>query len=128
MSNISYYREELLRLRSENAQLQGLIKEQKSTECKEKESTDISGNSSDEQAELRNSLETLKAEANHNFKDIKLLKERAEKKSNDVSDGETPLTSVSTADEMESPKHQCQSQGKRAKQLVTRHRVGFMLI
>ncbi|XP_037547677.1 CDK5 regulatory subunit-associated protein 2 [Nematolebias whitei] len=107
-------REELLRLRSENAKLQGVLKEQKSTECKEKESVDISGNSSDGQAELRKSLETLQAEPNHNFKDSKLLKERAEK-----SNGKN---SVSTAEEMDSPKPQHQTHSKRAKQLVTRHR------
>ncbi|XP_017263118.1 CDK5 regulatory subunit-associated protein 2 isoform X2 [Kryptolebias marmoratus] len=115
-------REELLRLRSENAELQDLHKEQKSAECKEKESADTSGNSSDVQAEWRNGLETLQAEPNHIFKDFKLLKERAEKKSNEVSDEEILLTSVSTANEMESPNRQCQSHSKRPKQLVTRHR------
>lgn len=48
----------LLRLRRENAKLCGLLKEQKSTECKEKESADASGDSSDGQAELRRSLKT----------------------------------------------------------------------
>ncbi|XP_061703679.1 CDK5 regulatory subunit-associated protein 2 isoform X1 [Syngnathoides biaculeatus] len=52
-------REEVLRLTAENVQLRGLLKEQKSNECKEKESTDASGNSSDGQAELRRSRETL---------------------------------------------------------------------
>lgn len=127
LSKITYYREELLRLRAEIAKLQGAVKEQKSTECKEKESIDISENSSDGQAELRKSLETLQAEPNHNFMDIRLLKEKAEK-SDEVSDGKTHLTSVSTADEMESPKPQHQTQSKRAEQLVTRHRVGFILM
>lgn len=120
--NVTFYREELLRLRSENAKLQGVLKEQKSTECKEKESVEISGNCSDGQAELRKSLETLQAEPNHNFNDIKLLKERAEK-SNEVLDGNI---SVSTADEMESSKPQHQTHSKRANQLVARRRVGFI--
>lgn len=55
-------RETLLRLRRENAKLRGLLKEQKSTECKEKESADASGDSSDGQAELRRSLETIPTE------------------------------------------------------------------
>lgn len=57
------FRETLLRLRRENAELRGLLKEQKSTECKEKESADASGESSDGQAELRRSLETLQSDS-----------------------------------------------------------------
>lgn len=58
-------REALRRLRSENAELRGLLKEQKSAECKEKESTDASssGNSSDGQAEPRRSAEALETES-----------------------------------------------------------------
>uniref|UniRef100_H3DN36 CDK5 regulatory subunit-associated protein 2/Myomegalin coiled coil domain-containing protein n=1 Tax=Tetraodon nigroviridis TaxID=99883 RepID=H3DN36_TETNG len=52
-------KETLLRLRRENAKLRGLLKEQKSTECKEKESADASGDSSDGQAE------TLMAPCHH---------------------------------------------------------------
>ncbi|XP_061555293.1 CDK5 regulatory subunit-associated protein 2 isoform X3 [Phycodurus eques] len=55
-------REEVVRLKAENVQLRGLLKEQKSSESKEKESTDASGNSSDGQAELRRSRETLRAQ------------------------------------------------------------------
>lgn len=57
----------MLRLRRENAKLQGLLKEHKSTECKEKESADASGNSSDGQAELRTSLESLQTEIQSRF-------------------------------------------------------------
>uniref|UniRef100_A0A8C7YDR1 CDK5 regulatory subunit-associated protein 2/Myomegalin coiled coil domain-containing protein n=1 Tax=Oryzias sinensis TaxID=183150 RepID=A0A8C7YDR1_9TELE len=56
-----HLREELRHLRSENAKLRGLLKEHKSTESKEKESRDASGNSSDGPTDLRKSLETLEA-------------------------------------------------------------------
>ncbi|XP_078812333.1 CDK5 regulatory subunit-associated protein 2 isoform X3 [Oryzias latipes] len=56
-----HLREELRHLRSENAKLRGLLKEHKSTESKEKESRDTSGNSSDGPTDLRKSLETLEA-------------------------------------------------------------------
>nr|XP_019937556.1 PREDICTED: CDK5 regulatory subunit-associated protein 2 isoform X5 [Paralichthys olivaceus] len=58
-TSVSHLREKLHRLASENVEMRGLLKEQKSAECKEKESTDASGNSSDGQAELRQSMETL---------------------------------------------------------------------
>ncbi|XP_008298824.1 CDK5 regulatory subunit-associated protein 2 isoform X2 [Stegastes partitus] len=123
-TSVSHLREELLRLRSENAELRGLLKEQTSTECKEKESTDASGNSSEGQADLRKSMETLQAEAEGDPKVIRLLKERRDKKWNEVSHGETPVTTVSTANEMEGPITKCQSHSKSAKQHVTRHRAG----
>ncbi|XP_077441671.1 CDK5 regulatory subunit-associated protein 2 isoform X1 [Vanacampus margaritifer] len=62
-ASLLHLRDEVLRLTAENVQLQGLLKEQKSSECKEKESTDSSGNSSDGQAELRRSRETLLGQA-----------------------------------------------------------------
>ncbi|TWW66400.1 CDK5 regulatory subunit-associated protein 2 [Takifugu flavidus] len=62
-TSVSHLRETLLRLRRENAELRGLLKEQKSAECKEKESADASGDSSDGQAELRRSLETLQSDS-----------------------------------------------------------------
>ncbi|XP_077353236.1 CDK5 regulatory subunit-associated protein 2 isoform X3 [Festucalex cinctus] len=62
-ASLLHLREEVLRLTAENAQLHGLLKEQKSSECKEKESTDSSGNSSDGQADLRRSRETLQGQA-----------------------------------------------------------------
>ncbi|XP_054874995.1 CDK5 regulatory subunit-associated protein 2 isoform X2 [Amphiprion ocellaris] len=122
--SVSHLREELLRLRSENAELRGLLKEQKSKECKEKESTDASGNSSEGQADLRTSVETLQAEDQGDSKVIKLLKERREKKWNEVSDGKVPVTTFSTADEKESPLTECQLNSKSAKHHVTRHRAG----
>ncbi|XP_073333749.1 CDK5 regulatory subunit-associated protein 2 isoform X4 [Pagrus major] len=107
-TSVSQLREVLFRLRSENAELRGLLKEQKSTECKEKESTDASGNTSDGQAELRKSVETLQVESKGHSKVSNLSKE--------VSDGETPVT----AEGMESP----QSQNKSAVQHVSRHGAG----
>ncbi|XP_069571754.1 CDK5 regulatory subunit-associated protein 2 [Brachyistius frenatus] len=122
--SLMHLREELLRLRSENVELRGLLKEQKSTECKEKESTDASGNSSEGQAELRTSLETLNTGAKGASVVIKLSKERGEKKPNELSDEEMPVTAVSTVDELESPITKCTSHGKSAKQHFTRHRAG----
>ncbi|XP_041825262.1 CDK5 regulatory subunit-associated protein 2 isoform X3 [Melanotaenia boesemani] len=123
-SSVLQLRGELLHLRSENLELRGLLKEQKSTECKEKESIDASGNSSDGQAELRKSSETLQAAAEEVSKVIKLSKERGENKSEEVSDGETPVSTVSTADEMGRPKTQYQSHHKSTKEHVTRYRAG----
>ncbi|XP_074472901.1 CDK5 regulatory subunit-associated protein 2 isoform X1 [Sebastes fasciatus] len=119
-TSVSHLREELLRLRSENVELRGLLKEQKSTECKEKESTDASGNSSDGQAELRKSLETLQAGSKGPPKVINLLKEKGEKNSNE----ETPVTTeliASTTEGMEGPQTEGQSHSKSAKQNVARH-------
>ncbi|XP_051268953.1 CDK5 regulatory subunit-associated protein 2 isoform X4 [Dicentrarchus labrax] len=118
-TSVSHLREELLRLRSENAELRGLLKEQKSTECKEKESTDASGNSSDGQAELRKSVETLQAESNHPSKVISLSKE--------VLDEETPVTTeliVSTTGDIGSPQTKGQSHSKSTVQHVARHGAG----
>lgn len=106
-----HYREVLLRLRSENAELRGLLKEQKSTECKEKESTDASGNSSDGQAELRKSVETLQVESKAHSQVSNLSEE--------VLDGETHVSAEGT----ESP----DSQSKSAMQHVSRHGVSFAL-
>ncbi|KAM9337803.1 CDK5 regulatory subunit-associated protein 2 [Symphorus nematophorus] len=117
-TSISHLRELLLRLMSENAELRGLLKEQKSTECKEKESTDASGNSSDGQADLRKSMETLQTSDSHS-KVIKLPKE--------VSDEETALTIgliVSTTEGMESPPTKGHAHSKIAVQHVSRHGAG----
>ncbi|XP_056288034.1 CDK5 regulatory subunit-associated protein 2 isoform X2 [Pseudoliparis swirei] len=91
-TSVLHLREELLRLRSENVELRGLLKEQTSTECKEKESTDASGNSSDGQAELKRSVETLQAELRGQSKVINLLREKEEKNSTEASDGGAPVT------------------------------------
>ena len=116
-----YCRELLLRLRSENAELRGLLKEQKSTECKEKASTDTSGNSSDGQADLRKSVETLQTESEGHIKVINLPKE--------VSDKETRVTTgltVSATEGMESPPTKGQSHSKSAKQHLSKHGVSIM--
>ncbi|XP_063746348.1 CDK5 regulatory subunit-associated protein 2 isoform X3 [Eleginops maclovinus] len=124
-ASVSHLREELLRLRSENTELRGLLKEQKSTESKEKACTDASGNSSDGQAELRRSLENLHAESEGHPKVINLSKEEGGKKSNEVSDRETPLTPeliVSSSEGMESSQTEGQtSHSRSAKHHVARH-------
>ncbi|XP_049459390.1 CDK5 regulatory subunit-associated protein 2 isoform X2 [Epinephelus fuscoguttatus] len=126
-TSVSHLREELLKLRTENVELRGLLKEQKSTECKEKESTDTSGSSSDGQAELRKSAETLQADSKGHSKVINLSQEKGEKNSHELSDGESPVTTeliVSTTEGKESPKTKDQSHSKSAKQHVARHGVG----
>uniref|UniRef100_A0A3Q2T0W1 CDK5 regulatory subunit-associated protein 2/Myomegalin coiled coil domain-containing protein n=1 Tax=Fundulus heteroclitus TaxID=8078 RepID=A0A3Q2T0W1_FUNHE len=122
-SSVLQLREELRRLRSENLKLWGLLKEQKSAECKEKESTDVSGNSSDGPAELRRSLETLQSESEDGSMVFKLSKETTEKSSSE-SHGETTPTNISAPDEKPSPKHQSQLDDEAPKQHVTRHRAG----
>ncbi|KAE8285289.1 CDK5 regulatory subunit-associated protein 2 [Larimichthys crocea] len=114
-NSLDTLREALHRLRSENAELRGLLKEQKSTEYKEKESTDASGNSSDGQAELRKSVEALQAETEDHSKVISPSKE--------ASDGQNPVTTeliISATGERESP----QSHGKSATWHVSRHGAG----
>ncbi|CAG5867677.1 unnamed protein product [Menidia menidia] len=111
-SSASHLRDELLRLRSENMELRGLLKEQKSAECKEKESTDASGNSSDGQAELRKSVEPPPAATKEDSKVIKLQKERG-KQNFLLSEGETLVTTESTAEEMESSEMKPHSKNSR---------------
>ncbi|TKS84792.1 CDK5 regulatory subunit-associated protein 2 [Collichthys lucidus] len=114
-TSFSQLREALHRLRSENAELRGLLKEQKSTEYKEKESTDASGNSSDGQAELRKSEEALPAETEDRSKVISPSKE--------ASDEQNPVTTeliISATGESESP----QSHGKSAAWHVSRRGAG----
>lgn len=100
-------RETLLRLRRENAELRGLLKEQKSTECKEKESADASGDSSDGQAELRRSLETLQSDS---------------QSGSSVSDGSSAPV-VSSTDGMVNLQIKNLSHRRSSKQLVAKHRV-----
>ncbi|XP_053196352.1 CDK5 regulatory subunit-associated protein 2 isoform X4 [Scomber japonicus] len=126
-TSVLHLREELLRLKSENVELRGLLKEQTSTECKEKESTDASGNSSDGQAELRQSLETLQAGAEGHSKVTRLSKDKGEKISNEVPDEEIPVTMgliVSTEEGSEGLQTKGQSYSKSAKQHVTKHGAG----
>uniref|UniRef100_A0A3P9MVD6 CDK5 regulatory subunit associated protein 2 n=3 Tax=Poecilia reticulata TaxID=8081 RepID=A0A3P9MVD6_POERE len=116
-----HQREELHRLQSENLKLWGLLKEQKSTECKEKESADVSGNSSDGQAELRRSLETFLSNPKRGSTIFKSPKQTP-KKSSKASAGESAVTNVSSADK--NPKPQSKTHHKSPKQHVTRHRAG----
>ncbi|XP_015238198.1 PREDICTED: CDK5 regulatory subunit-associated protein 2 isoform X2 [Cyprinodon variegatus] len=121
-SSVLQLREELLRLRSENLKLWGLLKEQKSTECKEKESADVSGNSSDGQAESRRSLETFQPESEDGSIICNLPRETT-KKTNNTSQGNTTVANISTVDER-GRKPQSQQDNKTPKQHVARHRAG----
>ncbi|PWA26806.1 hypothetical protein CCH79_00001062 [Gambusia affinis] len=105
--------EELQQLRSENLKLWGLLKEQKSTECKEKESADVSGSSSDGQAELRRTLEMPQSTPKRGSMVFKSPKQTT-KKSSKASAGETSTTNVSSADE--NPKPQSKTHHKSPKQ------------
>ncbi|XP_075870002.1 CDK5 regulatory subunit-associated protein 2 isoform X5 [Nelusetta ayraudi] len=112
-TTVSHLREALLRLRSENAQLRGLLKEQTSTEWKEKESADASGNSSDVQAESKKAAERSRSKVADPSK---------------VSDGKAPVTAeltasstVSSTEWEESPENKGQSHRKRPKQHAVRH-------
>ncbi|KAM3874007.1 CDK5 regulatory subunit-associated protein 2 [Diretmus argenteus] len=125
--SVSHLREELLRLRSENGELRGRLKEEKSTESKEKESADTSGDSSDGQAELRKTVERLRVEAKGHRKVISLLKECLGRNSGEVSDGETHVTTeliVSMVQEMENQQTKGQLHSRRGKQYITRHGAG----
>lgn len=108
-------------------ELQGLLKEQKSTECKEKESTDASGNSSDGQAELRQSLEALQDGAKGYSKVTRLSKDKREKISNKVPDGDIPVNMelMVNTEEEKSVQTKGQSYSKSAKQHVAKHGVSF---
>eukprot|EP00066_Takifugu_rubripes_P013672 XP_011602938.1 PREDICTED: CDK5 regulatory subunit-associated protein 2 isoform X5 [Takifugu rubripes] len=108
-TSVSHLRETLLRLRRENAELRGLLKEQKSAECKEKESADASGDSSDGQAELRRSLETLQSDS---------------QSGSSVSDGSSAPV-VSSTDGMVNLQIKNLSHRRSAKQHVAKHRAGL---
>ncbi|XP_056874213.1 CDK5 regulatory subunit-associated protein 2 isoform X6 [Takifugu flavidus] len=108
-TSVSHLRETLLRLRRENAELRGLLKEQKSAECKEKESADASGDSSDGQAELRRSLETLQSDS---------------QSGSSVSDGSSAPV-VSSSDGMVNLQIKNLSHRRSAKQHVAKHRAGL---
>eukprot|EP00063_Salmo_salar_P022730 XP_013997565.1 PREDICTED: myomegalin-like isoform X5 [Salmo salar] len=75
--SVNHLREELQRLRSENVDLRGQLKEEKSTESKE--SADTSGDIDDAQGDLRKTLERLRSEAKGHRKIIQLLKEQLER-------------------------------------------------
>ncbi|KAJ7988233.1 hypothetical protein DPEC_G00321470 [Dallia pectoralis] len=74
--SVTHLREELERLRSENANLRGQLKEEKSSEPKE--SADTSGDSGDAHADLHKTTERLKSETKGHRKVVKPLKERWE--------------------------------------------------
>ncbi|KAK2819336.1 hypothetical protein Q5P01_024897 [Channa striata] len=114
--SVSHLREQLIRLKSENAELRGLLKEQKSTESKERASTDASGNSSDGQAELQQNVENVQSNDNS-----KLLKEKLDKTLTLNLREETPVPTdlaVSTTDRVESPQSKGQSHSKSLKHVV----------
>ncbi|XP_041753568.2 CDK5 regulatory subunit-associated protein 2 isoform X3 [Coregonus clupeaformis] len=75
--SVTHLREELQRLRSENVDLRGQLKEEKSTESKE--SADTSGDSGDGQGDLRKTVERLRSEAKGHREIIQLLKEQLER-------------------------------------------------
>ncbi|KAM9518552.1 CDK5 regulatory subunit-associated protein 2 isoform 9-T10 [Salvelinus alpinus] len=75
--SVNHLREELQRLRSENVDLRGQLKEEKSTESKE--SADTLGDIGDAQGDLRKTLERLRSEAKGHRKIIQLLKEQLER-------------------------------------------------
>lgn len=94
-------------------QLRGLLKEQTSTEWKEKESADASGNSSDVQAESK------RAAGRSQSKVVDPSK---------VPDGKGPVATELTASSTEweeSPETKGQSHRKRQKQHTVRHGVGW---
>lgn len=105
--------------------LRGLLKEQTSTECKEKESTDASGNSSDGQAELKRSVETLQAELRGQSKVINLLRENEEKNSTEASDGGAPVTTEMIVGATEGMKSQ--TKGPSSSKCTRQHGVSFVL-
>lgn len=108
-------REALVRLRAENAQLRGLLKEQLSTEWKEKESADASGNSSDVQAEAKRTAGCSQSKVSEPCT---------------VSDEKVPVTTeliASSTEWEESPETKSQSHKKRQKQHNVRHGVGWTL-
>ncbi|XP_034565146.1 CDK5 regulatory subunit-associated protein 2 isoform X4 [Notolabrus celidotus] len=121
VTSVSHLREELLRLRAEIVELRGLLKEQKSTESKERASTDASGNSSDGQAELRKSMETLQAETEARSKLMSQPTEERERNSYNMPDGESP---VSSSEGAQSPQTKGQTHNRSGKMHVTKHGAG----
>nr|XP_029499873.1 myomegalin-like isoform X2 [Oncorhynchus nerka] len=75
--SVNHLREELQSLRSDNVDLRGQLKEEKSKESKE--SADTLGDIGDAQGDLRKTLERLRSEAKGHRKIIQLLKEQLER-------------------------------------------------
>ncbi|XP_034047375.1 CDK5 regulatory subunit-associated protein 2 isoform X2 [Thalassophryne amazonica] len=111
-TSVSHLIEEVLRLRSENVELRGFLKEHRSTEPKEKESADTSGDSSDGQT-------ARCAEAKGYSEVIMLLKEKREKNSHDVFGESKPVIM-----EMEKRQTTGQLHSTSAKWDVGKHRPG----
>lgn len=117
-------------MRSENVELQGLLKEQKSTESKERESTNTSGNSSDGQTELTQSVEKAQTESKGHSKLLGEKGEKILKNTKEVSDEEIHVTTrliVSTAEGIESPQTEGQTHSGSVKHYIARHGVSFVL-
>ncbi|XP_015222208.2 CDK5 regulatory subunit-associated protein 2 isoform X2 [Lepisosteus oculatus] len=116
-SSVLQLRDELLGLRAENANLRGLLKEEKSAESKE--SSDGAGDG-ESIKDLQKVIERLRAEVKSSRKIIKLLKEQLEL--NSSMDGETsfnPELIVSMAREIERLKTEYEASKKRAEDLET---------
>lgn len=100
------------------------MKEQKSTESKERASTNVSGNSSDGQTELSQGIEKSQAESKGHSK---LLRGKNTK---EVSDAEIPVTTqliVSAAEGTEGLLTEGQTHNTSVKQHVATHGVRFVL-
>ncbi|XP_061764180.1 CDK5 regulatory subunit-associated protein 2 isoform X2 [Nerophis ophidion] len=89
-------REEVLRLTTENVQLRGLLKEHRSTECKEKESEDASENSSDGQSR-ETSQPAIKVQA--------IVTKMAKEDEKNANDGWTPVPTGEANDQSKTSKH-----------------------
>nr|XP_057905797.1 myomegalin-like isoform X2 [Doryrhamphus excisus] len=103
-----HLKEEVVRLTAANVQLQGLLKEQKSTESKEKESRDASGNSSDEQVELRRSRESLQPAVKVQAEVTRLAKEDEKI----AIHGGTPVTTEEANDHSKISKHRASTRSR----------------
>ncbi|KAG5834528.1 hypothetical protein ANANG_G00262450 [Anguilla anguilla] len=118
VSSVTQLREEVQRLHSENIDLKGLLKEEKSTESKE--SADSSGDS-DGNKDLQKVVEKLRSEAKGYRKVIKLLKEQLELNSSWGGEaGFNPELIVSMAREIERLKAEQEACRRRAESLERR--------
>ncbi|XP_055369474.1 CDK5 regulatory subunit-associated protein 2 isoform X3 [Betta splendens] len=127
VTSVLHLRERLLRLRSDNVELQGFLKEQQSMEPKEKASTDASGNSSDEQAERKQSVEKLQADSKGHSKLLRGKQEKDLKNSKEGSDEDITVTTqliVSTAEAMQSSQTEGHTHSRSIKRHVAKHGAG----
>ncbi|XP_054614134.1 LOW QUALITY PROTEIN: CDK5 regulatory subunit-associated protein 2 [Dunckerocampus dactyliophorus] len=107
-ASLLHLKGEVFRLTAENVQLQGLLKEQTSTECKEKESRDASGNSSDGQVELRQGRESLQPAVQVEAKVTRLAKEDGKT----AIYGGTPVTTEEANDHSQISKHRASTKSR----------------